>query len=137
MAVYDCPQVHHLSVKGGVGRIAVRQSSAPGVIAYNHPLGRHAFVPATKIRNLPFQLDVAVRWPWHLHEGITLAHRPIGYAHAVLGLGVLDTRFHQSHTTSCSRIGFSNPFSPASPLSMNVKPLPAANCWTTSAASIC
>ena len=54
-----------------------------------------------------------------------------------VALEALDRADQSSHLTSCSRTGFSKPFSVASPLSAKSKPLPAASSCTTLLVSIC
>src|SRR3990170_5766942 len=98
-AVHYGLQVEHPRVERVVGNVALRKAGPSAVVPDELPLLDQSLVPAASVRPLPLQLDVA-ELLWHVHEGLTLAHRPKGDAHTVARLGVLDARLPHAFSSS-------------------------------------
>src|SRR6266542_496052 len=74
------------------------------------------------LRNFPFQLSVARARGVSDHVRLPAADCPVGDAHSIAGLGVLNARLHHSlpSRTAHTRTGSPTPFSDCSPRSSNV-----------------
>src|SRR3990172_4960085 len=115
-------------------RGSLREAAATAIVVDHLHLFRQALV---EIRApLPVELDMVKRDPRQQHQRLSLAQRPVGYAHAVARLRVLDARLHHCRsvrpepveglrspsTTAQTRTGSPTPLSDCSPRSSNATP---------------